>query len=131
MMTVSPVFVGISFLKSHGFVQIMEMSMSGSLEEKELIAFLSPKQSLAQVANLRLIAGQLAAVDPALLNALVWQVVIGEQACKPKIALPATLFSILPFPLSDCRQMQFVDRQAAFPPLLGSTAAHWLHSPGH
>ena len=53
--------------------------MSGSLEEKELIAFLSPKQSLAQVANLRLIAGQLAAVDPALLNALVWQVVIGEQ----------------------------------------------------
>jgi hypothetical protein len=60
----------------------MELSDSGSMEEQELVTQMSPKQRLIQLQNLRHIASRLSKINPAQLNALIWQIVIGEQVWK-------------------------------------------------
>uniref|UniRef100_A0A1I8BM37 Folliculin n=1 Tax=Meloidogyne hapla TaxID=6305 RepID=A0A1I8BM37_MELHA len=75
-----------------------ELSVCGSLEEKELITQLTSKQTLIQLDDLRYIAQNLADQDSDLLNALIWQIIIGEQIvvkCNSLIARQQFLHSLV------------------------------------
>uniref|UniRef100_A0A914L1V5 Folliculin n=2 Tax=Meloidogyne incognita group TaxID=654580 RepID=A0A914L1V5_MELIC len=77
---------------------VTELSVCGSLEEKELINQLSSKQTLIQLDDLRYIAQTLAEQDSALLNALIWQIIIGEQIvvkCNSLIARQQFIHSLV------------------------------------
>ena len=69
-----------------------EMANSGSQEEKELLTHLSPKQALSQIGNLRKIVRRLREIDESLLEAFLWQIVVGGQVIVEIIPIDLSKF---------------------------------------
>ncbi|KAL3095270.1 hypothetical protein niasHS_007369 [Heterodera schachtii] len=94
----------------------MEMEQSDSSEERELIAQLSPRQSLIHLANLRIIVDRLNCNDE--LSTLIWHVVIGGQVLARSASRTARclfLLSLVQLVPVGCVRMAMNSKQYTFP----------------